>query len=78
MRPWQPPNTHQKLPHDLAAHEAELRLHHLDPFRLGQLALRIEPLGERAVTLDERHDPSGVMNRRVDLEAVADDARVGQ
>lgn len=40
--------------------------------------LRIEPRGERAVRLAQREDPLRVFDRGVDLQSIADDARVLQ
>jgi len=40
--------------------------------------LRIEPAAKRAVRVLQRHDAPRVLDGRIDLEAIADDARIGE
>ena len=78
MRPRQSPDAHQELADDLAAHELELALHELDPLRLVERTLRVEPRREGAVLGDEGHHALRVVDGGVDLQAIADDAGVGE
>src|SRR5438105_11726254 len=68
----------QELAGDLAAGEQERLLEELDPRSLVARVMRGDPGGERAVLPGDRLDAPGVLDDRVDLQAVADDARIGQ
>src|SRR5690349_10592296 len=73
MRPGEVPQAHQELADDLPTGEAEGLLEELDPLRLGQRMVRVEPLGEGAVRFTEGEHHPRVVDRRLDLEPVPDD-----
>src|SRR5215472_16784243 len=78
VRAWQIAEAHQKLADDLAAGEAERLLEQLDPRRLGARMVRVEPMRERAVAGADRLQPLRVLDHRLDLEPVADNAGVAE
>src|SRR5690606_3580117 len=78
VRARQVAEAHQKLPDDLAAHEGEAALEELHPLFLGPRVMSVDPGGERAVLAADFLDHARVADRRIDLEAVADDARIAE
>src|SRR6185437_1936384 len=70
--------THQKLVDDLAAGEAESIAEQLDPFFFVERVVRVEPIGEGAVAFPQHLEPARIVDGGVDLEAVADDAGIGE
>src|SRR5579872_6588017 len=73
MRARQIAETHQEFADDLAAHEAEGLGEKPHPGLLGKRMMRIEPGGEGAVGLSQNLQPPGILDHRINLEAVADD-----
>src|SRR5690554_3018937 len=69
---------HQELPGDLWPGEAEGALEEPDPLRMGERVVVVEPGGEAAVLIAQGLEHAGIMDHRLDLEAVADDAGVRQ
>src|SRR5690554_6093634 len=69
---------HQELPGDLRPGEAEGAPEEPDPLRMGQRVVVVEPGGEAAVLIAQGLEDAGVVDHRLDLEAVADDAGVRQ
>src|SRR3954451_20984134 len=61
---------------DLAAGEDERVPEQAHPFVFRARVVRVEPGGEAAVRLAELHDAPRVLDRRIDLEPIANDARV--
>ena len=83
MRARQVAQTHQKLSHDLPADEAEVALEELHPLGLGaraavQFNMRVQPSGKPAVRGTQALDDTSVVDRRIHLQAVADDAGIVQ
>src|SRR5262249_61129863 len=76
MRARQIADAHQELAHDLAAGEAEGVLEQLDPARLVARVMGREPAGEAAEFAPQGLDAPGIVDRRIDLQAVADDRGV--
>src|SRR5512147_166392 len=74
VRAGQVARAHQELAHDLAAREDERFLEELLPGRELERVVRIQPAGEGAEALSQGEDAACVLDRRVDFEAVADDA----
>src|SRR5664279_2704620 len=76
VRSREPARRHEELVHDLFAGKTESCPEEFHPrvFRKGML--RVDPRGERAVGLPEREENSGVVDDRVELEAVPDDPGV--
>src|SRR5262249_47139012 len=71
-------DAHEELADDLAAGEKECLLEELHPVRLVARMMAGNPAGERAELAAQHLDPLGVLDGRVDLQAIADDAGVGQ
>ena len=69
---------HQELPDDFAAGKTELLLEQLDPFRLCQRMMGVDPGREAAMAFPERLDTPGVLDHRIDLQPIADDPGIGQ
>lgn len=78
MRPGQIPGGHQKLVHDLPACEDKRLFEELNPFLFRESAVCIQPAFERAVLFSQLEDHLRVEDRRIDLQAIADDACIGQ
>ena len=69
---------HQELADDLAAGEQEGLLEQPDPVGVRQRMVRVDPALEAAELGAQIDDAPRVLDRRVDLQAVADDAGVGE
>src|SRR5579875_4035461 len=76
MRALQVAEAHQEFADNFAAGKSEGLFEELYPFLLAARMMRIEPGGERAVTRADRLQPFGVLDRRLDLQPVADDAGI--
>ena len=68
----------QELAADLAARELEVSLEELHPRGMGPGMMGVEPGGERAVRCLQRLNAPGVLDRGIDFEPVANDARIGE
>ena len=68
----------EKLTDDLPTGEPEGLLEELDPVRLLERVVRVEPAGEGAMGLADLLQTPGVLDGRLDLQPVADDARIGE
>jgi hypothetical protein len=69
---------HQEFSYDLAAGETEGRFEQFDPFFFGQRVMVVEPFFERTEFFLNFLYLFSVVDGGVDLEAVADDAGIGQ
>ena len=69
---------HQELAGDLAAGEGESFFEQLDPGGFILRRLRVQPGAETAVRCLQALDGARVLDGRVDFQAVADDAGVGE
>src|SRR6202047_1668001 len=76
MRGRETAQRHQEPADYLAAGEPERFLEQPHPLRLGAWVMGVEPDGKGAVAVADRLQPPGIVDGRVDLEAVADDARI--
>src|SRR6185436_20864474 len=68
----------QELADDFGAGEAEGLAEELDPLRLGERMLRRDPAGETAMSGGKLFDLPRIGDRGLDLQAVADDAGIGE
>ena len=78
MRARQVAGAHQKLVHNLAADKFKMLLEQLHPLRQLKRMMSIEPVFKRAVFLLQPHNLLRIVNRRIYLQAIADDARISQ
>ncbi len=78
MRTGQIADAHQKLAHDLPSGKPKRLLEELHPLLLAAGMVRGKPAGERSVGAAEHHDPAGVLDGSVYLQAVANDARIDE
>jgi len=72
------PDAHQELVDDLAAGKTEGPPKKLRPFLRRTRMMCIEPGRERSVCSTQRLNAYCVLDRRLDLEPVADDARIAE
>ena len=70
--------TDEELAHDLTAGEDECGLEELGPFIEGGGMMRVQPGTEGPLLRRQRLDAPSICDRRIDLQAVADDAGVRQ
>lgn len=78
VRPGQVAGAHEKFAGDFAAGELEGLFEEFDPVLFGQRVVVVEPLGKRSMRLPQGQDLPGVVDRGIDLEAVANDAGIVQ
>jgi len=78
MSPAQVAGAQEELPRYLSARKQECLLEQLHPCLLAPRVMRIQPLGEAAVAVPNLEDTSSVLDHRVDLQAVPDDAGVSE
>ena len=76
MRTGQVAGAEEEFAGDLAAGEAERLLEEPDPVGSGPRVVCVEPAGEGAELVAQHEQAARVLDRRVDLQPVADDARV--
>src|SRR3990170_454871 len=78
VRTWQITSADQKLTHDLPAGEDKCLLEQFCPFFEWARMMGVQPAFEGAILEAQSPDPFGILDRGVDLQAVADDTRVAQ
>ncbi len=68
----------EKLSRYLSARKQEGLLEQLDPFLLALRVVSIQPRGETSVGFPNLEDASSVIDHRVDLQAIPDDAGISK
>ena len=78
MSPREIAGAHKELAHNLTARKDKRALEERAPFLQREWMLCVEPVTKRTVRRSNRFETPRVLDRCIDLEAIADDPRVTQ